>query len=278
MMILTAIVLLVAFVALAAMVARVNQVAQQTTVESRRAILDEAGPLQHALDDGIVSLNGGRTITTGLTTNAVATVESTVAAFYPQDVGRHITGTNIPAAATVIAYSSPTRITISAVATGTATSAAPVTLRLGFITTGATDGTTTLSSSAAAFVAADVGKFVSGTNIRPGTRIVTFTDSTNVVMSDAATGTASGLTITIGKAALSATSTPTIDAAMADYMAQLQKVQANHGLWLDWTIDCATSGDVTTGRLVAHLSDGEVWVELTSALRFTRASCTAMSG
>ncbi len=60
-----------------------------------------------------------------------------------------------------------------------------------------TNGTTTLTSATAAFVAADVGAEISGTNIPGETTIASVTNGTTIVMSAAATGSGSGGALTI---------------------------------------------------------------------------------
>lgn len=58
-------------------------------------------------------------------------------------------------------------------------------------------GSTTVTSATAAFTRADVGKTISGTGIPASTKIVSVTSATAVVISNAATATGSGITITI---------------------------------------------------------------------------------
>lgn len=60
-----------------------------------------------------------------------------------------------------------------------------------------TNASTTFTSATAAFTALDKGKIISGTNIPAGTTISSVTNATTVVMSQAATASGSGLTITI---------------------------------------------------------------------------------
>lgn len=65
---------------------------------------------------------------------------------------------------------------------------------------GVANSTTTYTSATAAFVASDAGLPISGTNIPAGTTIASRTNSTTIVLSQAATATASGLTFHIGRA------------------------------------------------------------------------------
>ena len=68
---------------------------------------------------------------------------------------------------------------------------------------GVENSTTTLTSATAAFVAGDVNRPISGPNIPANTYVLSVTNGTTIVMSNAATGTASGLTITLGQVASS---------------------------------------------------------------------------
>lgn len=63
---------------------------------------------------------------------------------------------------------------------------------------GVENSTTTLTSATASFAASDVGRPISGTGIPAGTMVASFTNSTTIVMSAAATQTATGITITLG--------------------------------------------------------------------------------
>lgn len=277
MMILAAVLLVIGLIALAGMVARVNQLGTQTGVEADKAILDEVTPIQDALDAGIADLRGGRTITTGKTTSGSTVVESTVAAFVPQDVGRHITGTGIPTMATITGYTSATSITISAAATSTAASGA--TLNIGLLTTGkTTTASAVVESTVAFFVAADVGKSISGNGIPPDATIVTFTDSTHVVINAPATVTAaSGAQLSIGRFALTSTTAPTLERAVVAMLEQLQRIETAHGIWMDWQLTCVAA-DPARGQVVVHLSDGTVWVEVRSSVPFTRSGCSSITG
>jgi hypothetical protein len=60
-----------------------------------------------------------------------------------------------------------------------------------------TNGSPNISSATASFTAADVGQPITGTGIPGGTTILTFTDSTHVVLSANATATNSTTTFTI---------------------------------------------------------------------------------
>jgi hypothetical protein len=68
---------------------------------------------------------GHRTVADGVT-NSTTTVTSATAAFTENDIGKPISGTDMPAGATIVAVASATSITISANATGTGTAKALV--------------------------------------------------------------------------------------------------------------------------------------------------------
>ena len=62
---------------------------------------------------------------------------------------------------------------------------------------GATNSNTTVTSATAAFDSNDVGRTISGGSIPAGTTIASVTNATTVVISQAATTTATGVTLTI---------------------------------------------------------------------------------
>jgi hypothetical protein len=62
-----------------------------------------------------------------------------------------------------------------------------------------TSSSTTLTSATAAFTSADVGRTISGSGISGGTTISSVTNGTTIVLSAAATATATGVSITIGR-------------------------------------------------------------------------------
>jgi hypothetical protein len=66
------------------------------------------------------------------------------------------------------------------------------------VSDGVTNSTTTVTSATAAFVAGDVGKQISGGSIPTGAFIASVSNGTTVLISAAATASASGLTIVIG--------------------------------------------------------------------------------
>lgn len=94
--------------------------------------------------------------------------------------------------------------------------------------TSAADGTTTsgsatISSPTAAFTVYDVGAGVTGTGIPVGTRILQYVSATTVILSAAATATASTIAFTIVPAAISVgTEGPNLGALPADYGVSLE--------------------------------------------------------
>jgi hypothetical protein len=62
---------------------------------------------------------------------------------------------------------------------------------------GVLNSTTTVTSATAAFVAGDVGSYITGTGIPAGATIASVTNGTTVIISVAATATASGVSLTI---------------------------------------------------------------------------------
>lgn len=69
------------------------------------------------------------------------------------------------------------------------------------VTDGVTSSNTALTSATAAFTPNDVGASVSGAGIANGTTISSVTNGTTVVLSQATTATASGVTVTITQTA-----------------------------------------------------------------------------
>lgn len=138
MMMLSAVLLLIGFVALAGMVSRVSQLGTQTTTESRRSVLTEAGPLQDALDTTLSTLARRNATVTVTVSNGIVTATVTSPAnppgfFASSDVGLSIvqcttaspltgcpkTGALVPVGTTITAVASPTVATLSAGSAGT---------------------------------------------------------------------------------------------------------------------------------------------------------------
>lgn len=128
-----------------------------------------------------------------------------------------------------------------------------------------TAGRTYVTTPANAFTAGDVGRRLRGEGIPAEARIVAVNSPRNVTLGVAATATGQS-TLTLGFG-LSGTSTPlTLQEGVAAHLEQLQRVMARHGLALDWRIACSAP---TQGQVLAHLSDGHVWLEVGSARRFS---------
>lgn len=66
----------------------------------------------------------GRSVTDGTTTTGSTTIGSATASFTSADIGRTVTGTGIPAGATIVSITSSTAVVISAAATATASAVA----------------------------------------------------------------------------------------------------------------------------------------------------------
>lgn len=206
-MILAAVLLVIGLIALAGMVARVNQLGSQTAVESNKAILGELSPLSAALDSGVQTLALKRDVlTVGRTVGSVTLAGPGTNGFVAADVGSAVTGTGIPAGATIVAV---------------------------------TAGSATISA--------------------------------------AALTTGSG-TVAVGPFALSDTTSPTLEQGIIAYVEHLQRLEATRGFVMDYEIRCSTAGNLATGQVVVHLSDGTVWVEVRSTTAFTRSSCATVIG
>jgi hypothetical protein len=62
-----------------------------------------------------------------------------------------------------------------------------------------------------------------------------------------------------------------LQSAIVGMLDQLQSIESSHGFVMDYELRCATAGDITTGQVIAHLTDGTIWVETRSTARFTVA-------
>src|SRR5882757_622084 len=90
-------------------------------------------------------------------------------------------------------------------------------------TNGATTNTsTTLTSATAAFTSNDVGAKVTGAGIPANTTIASVTNATTVVMSAAATATASGVTVVLVRAVITTTTRPLVTIDYDDTEGDLQ--------------------------------------------------------
>jgi hypothetical protein len=211
MMMLSAVVLLVGFLALTGMVARVNQLGTQTGIESRQAILDEAGPLRRSIDDSLVRLSN-RTVANCCHWDADDVLRSGSTLFSASDVGLAVSGPGIPSGARITAVTSPTSATLSSPMAAAQPSSSPVSVSLW----------------------------------RPGF-------------------------------ALSASTTPTAESAVIAFLDHLQVLEAKHGFWMDWRLECV-GADPARGLVIASLSDATLWLEIRSSVSFPRATCDPLTG
>jgi hypothetical protein len=135
-----------------------------------------------------------RAVADGVTTSASKTITSATADFVSADVGRIVTGTNLPKYDAIASVTNATTAVLSAAATATGTAQ---TLTIGenervSTTRQVTDakvtaGSTALSSASAHFLASDAQLPVAGCGIPTGTYISSVTNSADVVLSLAAT-------------------------------------------------------------------------------------------
>jgi hypothetical protein len=65
--------------------------------------------------------------------------------------------------------------------------------------------------------------------------------------------------------------------AVMGMLRHLRQVEAGQGILMDWSLDCATAGDASTGVARITLNDGSLQVTLQS-VQFRRLACTAMTG
>jgi hypothetical protein len=90
---------------------------------------------------------------------------------------------------------------------------------------GVTNSSTTVTSATAAFTSADVGSGVSGVGIPANATIASVTNATTIILSAAATATASGVTLTF-------TVQETILAQMVDALTAAQDAYADPKFWI----------------------------------------------
>lgn len=168
---------------------------------TNRAIKIENSSIR-AFDDGVTVVG--------------TTVTSASANFTAADVGRGISGTDIPVGATIASRQSATSITLSAAATAAATGAV-ITIGAEEVPTSArqvndavfTSGSSTVTSASAAFSATDVGLKVTNpvlasTKIPANTYIVSVNSATSVTLSANVNATGTAQKLAIGEASASA--------------------------------------------------------------------------
>jgi hypothetical protein len=141
-----------------------------------------------------ISNSSTRGVANGVTTLNSTTISSATANFLPADVGRIVTGTNIPGYDTIASVTNTTTAVLTTKATASGTlqtftiGANEQTSNTREVTDGAvSSGSTTLSSASANFQASDVQLPVTGCGIPTGTYITSVTDASDVVLSQAAT-------------------------------------------------------------------------------------------
>ncbi|MDQ1495132.1 MAG: hypothetical protein QOG69_1615, partial [Actinomycetota bacterium] len=156
-----------------------------------------------------------RAVVDGHVTTASTTVTSATAHFCKvglagcgasnNDVGRTITGTDIPHQTKIASVTNATTAIMTKAATATSTTeqltigpAANQTTARFVHDTHTTSGSTTVTSASAGFASWDTNLPVVGTNIPAGARIVTVTNATTIVISAAATAATSAGSLTIG--------------------------------------------------------------------------------
>jgi len=141
-----------------------------------------------------ISNSSTRGVVDGVTTLNGTTITSATAHFLPADVGRIVTGTNIPGYDKIASVTNLTTavLTTKATATGTAQSLTIGANEQVSTTREVTDahvtaGSATLSSASAKFQASDMQLPVTGCGIPAGAYIKTVTNATTVTLSAAAT-------------------------------------------------------------------------------------------
>lgn len=197
---------------------------------------------------------------TNCTTNGTTAV--TCASTAGVSAGMSISGPTIPAGAKIASVNSGTSITLSVPATtggvslSLSASYSAVTLT-NCVTTG---GTTTVTCSSTADVVP--GMSISGTNIVPGTKIASKTNATTLVLTTAATGNGSGLTLTTSNKPVTVLSSGsgglkvTLDSAASTVTATYRGIPVTHALskagaaWRHYVIHVFTQEVFGTGVTV----------------------------
>lgn len=176
-------------------------VANSSTIGTRRLpVLSGALNFNKAMVDYRVP---DRSISDGVTILNSPVLTSATAAFTAADVGRPITGTNIPLGATVLNWTNSTTIRLSKNATKSGVAVYFSIFGDGIRTvmnaqTAINSTTITLPADKPAFVAADVGKPIVGGTIVAGATVVSYTSPTSITISAGAKATANNQAVTIG--------------------------------------------------------------------------------
>ena len=141
------------------------------------------------------------------TITGTTVVTSATAHFTAADIGMGVSGTGVAADTSIVSITSPTTAVISAAATNATVDVTVAKTRDVVVTALGTDAT--LTSAAALFTVADIGRPVTGTGIVAGTTIVSITSPTEVELSAAHTA-ANLATATITNVVLDGTYTVTV--------------------------------------------------------------------
>jgi hypothetical protein len=165
------------------------------TVNSPTSVtLNKAATATVAAHAVLIENSDIRAVADGVTTASSTTITSATMDFQASDIGRYVTGTNIPRGTTITSVTNATTADMSVAATTTGTAQ---TLTIGATESVSTtrqiaDGnvtatSTTMTSATANFQASDAQLPVTGCGIPTGTYISSVTNSTTVVLSQAAT-------------------------------------------------------------------------------------------
>jgi len=167
-----------------------------TVVSPTQITLNNKATVSESADKLTINNSTTREVANGVTTHLSKNISSATANFVAADVGRIVTGTNIPGYDKIASVTSPTAAVLTTAATATGTLQTLVigadeqvssTRQLGDAQI--TSGSTTLSSASANFQASDAQLAVTGCGVPVGTYIASVTDASDVVLSQAATVT-----------------------------------------------------------------------------------------
>ena len=137
--------------------------------------------------------------------NSRTAVSAATNPFRKEHVGMLVTGGTggpIPDGTTIVSVTDASTAVLSNPTTPAITAGTLALTPARTVTDAVLNGTTTLTSATATFVTADVGRSIVGPGIPPGTTIASRTSGTDVVLSQAATTSATGVRTTIGAQAI----------------------------------------------------------------------------
>lgn len=142
-----------------------------------------------------------RTAADAVTNSTTALTSASGAAFVAGDIGEAISGPGIPAGTYIAARGSGTAITLSQAATASASSV-PITIGgPRSATIGTTNNSTAVTGAAGTFVTTeDVGRYVTGPGIPPGTTLSAVASDTAATLSAPATATAASAVVSVSDA------------------------------------------------------------------------------